>query len=157
MRVFCLYSTKRLTMTRSFITLLLSLLMFSETLSAQQQTEADVLKRVEALRRAMVDADAKALDDLTADKLSYGHSNGIVEDKKRFREKLVTGESDFLTMDLTELTVTVSGRTALVRCRLEGKTSDGGKSGQAKLHVLMVWQKQGGSWKLLARQATKLL
>jgi ketosteroid isomerase-like protein len=127
------------------------------SLHAQSASESDVLKRVEALRRAMVDADATALDELVSEDLSYGQSNAVVEDKKRFKEKLVSGESDFITMDLTELTVKISGKTALVRCRLEGKTSDGGKPGQAKLHVLMVWQKYGGNWKLLARQATKLI
>lgn len=144
-------------MKRRLLSIFLSSVISIMSLNAQSSAESAVLKRVEALRRAMIDADARALDELTSEDLSYGHSNALVEDKKRFREKLVSGESDFITMDLTEMTVNVTGKTALVRCRLEGKTSDGGKPGQAKLHVLMVWQKQGGNWKLLARQATKLL
>lgn len=144
-------------MNRIILVFLLVTLFSIESLSAQLKAEAAVLKRVEALRRAMIDADAAALDELVSDDLSYGHSNAVVEDKKRFREKLITGESDFITMELSELTVKTSGKTALVRCRLEGQTRDGGKPGQAKLHVLMVWQQKGGQWKLLARQATKLL
>ena len=144
-------------MNRILLICLLGMLIPNEYLNAQPKSEAAVMKRVEALRRAMIDADAAALDELVSDDLSYGHSNAVVEDKKRFREKLVTGESDFITMDLSELSVKISGKTALVRCRLDGQTSDGGKLGQAKLHVLMVWQLKGGQWKLLARQATKLL
>ncbi len=144
-------------MKRRLLSIFMALAISTMSLHAQSASESEVLKRVEALRRAMIDADARALDELVAEDLSYGHSNAVVEDKKRFKEKLVSGESDFITMDLTELTVKVTGKTALVRCRLEGKTSDGGKPGQAKLHVLMVWKKQGGNWKLLARQATKLL
>jgi len=144
-------------MNRILLICLLGMLIPNEYLNAQPKSEAAVMKRVEALRRAMIDADAAALDELVSDDLSYGHSNAVVEDKKRFREKLVTGESDFITMDLSELSVKISGKTALVRCRLDGQTSDGGKPGQAKLHVLMVWQLKGGQWKLLARQATKLL
>ena len=144
-------------MNRILLICLLGMLIPNEYLNAQPKSEAAVLKRVEALRRAMIDADAAALDELVSDDLSYGHSNAVVEDKKRFREKLVTGESDFITMDLSELSVKISGKIALVRCRLEGQTRDGGKPGQAKLHVLMVWQQKGGAWKLLARQATKLL
>ena len=144
-------------MKRILFACLLGMLLSVDPLSAQSKSESDVLKRVEALRRAMIDADAAALDQLVSDDLSYGHSNAVVEDKKRFREKLITGESDFITMDLSDLSVKISGKTALVRCRLDGQTSDGGKPGQAKLHVLMVWQQKGGQWKLLARQATKLL
>ena len=144
-------------MNRILFACLLGMLFSIDPLRAQSKSESAVLKRVEALRRAMIDADAAALDELVSDDLSYGHSNAVVEDKKRFREKLVTGESDFITMELNELTVKMSGKTALVRCRLEGQTRDGGKPGQAKLHVLMVWQQKGGQWKLLARQATKLL
>lgn len=125
-------------------------------LSAQPPAEDAVLRRLEALRLAMIDADGARLDELTSDKLSYGHSNLRIEDKKSFMDRLVSGENDFITMELTEKEVTLSGRTALVRCRLEGQTMDGGKPGQARLHVLMVWQREGRTWKLLARQAVKL-
>jgi ketosteroid isomerase-like protein len=148
---------ERIDMNRIHFALLLGLMFSIQSVHAQSRAESAVRSRVEALRRAMVDADAAALDELVSEDLSYGHSNAVVEDKKRFSEKLITGESDFLTMELSELTVKISGKTALVRCRLDGKTSDGGKPGQAKLHVLMVWQQKGGTWKLLARQATKLL
>ena len=148
---------ERIDMNRIHFALLLGLMFTIQSVHAQSRAESAVLTRVEALRRAMVDADAAALDELVSEELSYGHSNAVVEDKKRFSEKLITGESDFITMELSELTVKMSGKTALVRCRLDGKTSDGGKPGQAKLHVLMVWQQKGGTWKLLARQATKLL
>lgn len=148
---------ERIDMNRIHFALLLGLMFSIQSVYAQSRAESAVRSRVEALRRAMVDADAAALDELVSEDLSYGHSNAVVEDKKRFSEKLITGESDFLTMELSELTVKISGKTALVRCRLDGKTSDGGKPGQAKLHVLMVWQQKSGTWKLLARQATKLL
>jgi ketosteroid isomerase-like protein len=144
-------------MNRILCACMLSMLLIALPGMSQSKSEAVVLKQVEALRRAMIDADARALDELVSEDLSYGHSNAVVEDKKRFREKLITGESDFITMELSELTAKISGKTALVRCRLEGQTRDGGKPGQAKLHVLMVWQLKGGKWKLLARQATKLL
>ncbi|MEK7226911.1 MAG: nuclear transport factor 2 family protein, partial [Bacteroidota bacterium] len=34
-------------------------------------------------------------------------------------------------------------------------TNDGGKPGEVHLLVMLVWQKQGGKWILLARQAVK--
>jgi len=82
--------------------------------NAQTSSETELLKRAEDLRKAMIDADGKALDELTSDKLSYGHSSLRIEDKKEFIRKLVSGESDFLSMELSEMQVTVSGKTALL-------------------------------------------
>jgi ketosteroid isomerase-like protein len=123
---------------------------------SQTKEESRVAAQVLELRRAMIDADGKALRSLTSEKLSYGHSNGLVEDRESFVKKLVTGESDFVNMELSDQTVTVSGQTALVRHRLDADIKDGGKSNKVKLQVLLVWQRQGGDWKLLARQAIRL-
>ena len=104
----------------------------------------------------MIDADKASLDRLTAKDLSYGHSGGKVEGKSSFIESLVSGQSDFLTMDLTDQTVIVSGKTAIVRHTLSGNINDGGKAGTVKLHVMLVWTKDGKNWKLLGRQAVRL-
>ena len=64
---------------------------------------------------------------------------------------------DFVTIDLTEQTISISGKTAMVRHTLTAKTNDNNKPGDVQLKVLLVWQKKGGHWKLLARQAVKLV
>jgi ketosteroid isomerase-like protein len=43
-----------------------------------------------------------------------------------------------------------------VRHTLTGETERDGKTNPVKLGVLMVWHKQNGAWKLLARQAVRL-
>jgi ketosteroid isomerase-like protein len=134
------------------ITLLLPVL-----INAQSKSEKQVTVATEQLRKAMVDGDKAALESLVADKLSYGHSGGHVDDKKEFVEKLTGGGSDFVTIDLTEQTVSITGKTAVVRHILTAKTNDGGKPADVHLRVLLVWQKQGGKWKLLARQAVKIV
>ena len=58
-------------------------------------------------------------------------------------------------MELTEQTIKITGDIAVVRNKLDGKTADGGKPGEAHLYVLMVWQKTKSGWSLLARQAVK--
>lgn len=118
--------------------------------------ETRVAAQVMELRRAMIDADGKALRALTSEKLSYGHSNGLVEDREAFVRKLVTGESDFVNMEISDQTVAVSGQTAIVRHRLDADIKESGKPNKVRLQVLLVWQKQGGDWKLLARQAIRL-
>jgi ketosteroid isomerase-like protein len=47
------------------------------------------------------------------------------------------------------------GKTAIVRHLFDGTTNDGGKPGTVKLKILLIFEKQGKDWKLLARQAVK--
>ena len=138
--------------------ILLSLIVFMTTLSAtaQDKDEKAVARAVENLRKAMIDADSVMLDKLTYEKLSYGHSSGHIDDKKDFVSKIVSGKSDFVTLELSEQTIVVNKKVALVRHKLDAKTNDNGKPGDVHLFVLLVWQKAHGSWKLLARQAVKL-
>jgi Domain of unknown function (DUF4440) len=123
---------------------------------AQSKQEKEVAISVEQLRIAMVNADSVALNKLVSAKLSYGHSGGAIDDKKIFIEKLVSGKSDFVTIDLTEQTITVTKKIAIVRHTLTATTNDSGKPGTVNLKVLQVWHKQKGHWLFIARQAIKI-
>lgn len=129
---------------------------FSIVANAQSKQETTVAKAVEKLRIAMVDGNKTALENIVSDKLSYGHSGGHVEGKVEFVEKIVSGRSDFVSIDLTEQSVAISGKTAVVRHILSAKTNDNGKPGDVHLRVLLIWQKRNGHWILLARQAVKM-
>jgi len=123
---------------------------------AQSKEDAAVNAAVENLKKAMIDGDKTGLEKITSDKLSYGHSSGKVEDKATFVDNIVSGKSDFVTIELTNQTVSVSGDAAVVRHTLSATTNDNGNPGSVKLNILLVWQKQKGQWKLLARQAVKV-
>lgn len=124
-------------------------------LNAQSKDEKGVADAVEKLRKAMVDGNKEALQSIVMDNLSYGHSGGHVEGKDEFVEKIVSGKSDFVTIDLTDQTINISGNTAVVRHKFEAKTNDSGKPGEVHLLVLLIFQKDHKQWKLLARQAVK--
>jgi ketosteroid isomerase-like protein len=123
---------------------------------AQSKEEAAVGAAIEHLRKAMIDGDKAGLQNITADQLSYGHSSGKVEDKATFVDNIVSGKSDFVTIDLTNQTIVIAGDAAIVRHTLSATTNDSGNPGSVKLNILLVWQKQKGQWKLLARQAVKV-
>ncbi|HMC84601.1 MAG TPA: nuclear transport factor 2 family protein [Chitinophagaceae bacterium] len=125
-------------------------------LFAQSKDENDVATVVESFRKVMIDPDKAILEKLTAAELSYGHSNGKVQSQAEFVDALVSGTSDFVTIDLSEQTIKVTGNVAVVRHVLNGTNNDGGKPGVVKIAVLMVWVKQSKEWKLLARQAVKI-
>lgn len=135
--------------------MIISSVFFMQATNAQSKQETAVANAVEQLRKAMVDADSVMLDNLTMDELSYGHSGGHVDDKKEFVQKINSGKSDFISINLSEQTITLSGKNAVVRHKLNAFTNDNGKPGEVHLLVLLVWQKTDGKWKLLARQAVK--
>lgn len=127
------------------------------TTNLHAQTDEQIIAaRVEKLRVAMITADKEVLDELTAPSLNYVHSTGRLETKQEFIENLLSGKSDFVTMDLTDHAITLNGDVAIVRHKLSAQTNDGGKPGSANIGVMQVWQKQGGIWKLIGRQAFKL-
>lgn len=124
--------------------------------AAQEMGDPTLVSAVEAFRKALIDPTKAELDKLTMAELSYGHSSGLVQDKTAFEEALLSGASDFVSIDLTDQTFRVIGNTAWVRHSLSAVTNDGGKPGEAHLSVLLIWMKQKGQWKLLARQAVKV-
>jgi hypothetical protein len=140
---------------KSFFFSCLLLLTLSVSGFAQSADEKAVAAAVDKLKSAMIDPTKSNLNNIALAELSYGHSNGLVEDKAAFMENLLSGKSDFVKINLTDQTVKVVGNTALVRHTLSGDTNNSGVAGTVKLAVLLVWQKQQGQWKLLARQAVK--
>lgn len=141
-------------MKRTF--LFLMLFGCSLVMRAQTADQKAVAAAVETLRKAMVDADKTTLEKITADGLSYGHSSGKIEDKVAFVDAIVSGKSDFKTIELADQSITISENVALVRHKLSGETNNDGQPGTVNLGVLLVWQKQKGQWKLIGRQAFKL-
>jgi ketosteroid isomerase-like protein len=141
---------------RALSNLILSLAMlFSSSLaSAQSPDEAAVAQAVEAFRKAVMAKDRSQLEALIADQLHYWHSDGRVETKSEHIADVLSKRALYKSIDLTNQTVKVTGDTAVVRHNLTAESErEGGKMQSTRIGVFMVWQKQGGQWKLLARQA----
>ncbi|MGI4021839.1 MAG: nuclear transport factor 2 family protein [Janthinobacterium lividum] len=124
--------------------------------AAQSKKEQQVAKAVEILTKAMIDGNKTALENIASDALSYGHSSGKIQDKAAFVDALTSGQSDFVTINLTEQTILIKDQTAIVRHKFSAQTNDGGKSGNVSIGIMLVWLKEKGEWKLLGRQAYKL-
>jgi hypothetical protein len=141
---------------KKLFSIIMMLLSMASAVNAQAKQELAVANAVEQLRKAMVDADSVMLDKLVSPKLSYGHSGGHIDDKTEFIQKITSGKSDFVTLEFPEQTISFSEKVAIVRHRFNAVTNDNGKPGEVHLSVLLIWQKQHGYWKLLARQAVKV-
>jgi Domain of unknown function (DUF4440) len=142
-------------MKRKLLLLILLVLILSEYSFSQSKKELAVAAKVELLRKAIVDADSLLLDKLAVEQLSYGHSSGKIENKAAFISNIISGKSDFVSIELTNQSISVLGKTAIVRHKLDAVTNNDGKPGEVHLLILLVWQKLHGEWMLLARQAAK--
>ena len=118
--------------------------------------EAAVIASTDAHRAALFAGDAKALEALSAPQLSYGHSDGHVEDRITFVANATNGKTKWLSLAYQDVTARIVGNAAITRYRFVGENETGDKKNSVNLGVLMVWQKQQGEWRLLARSATKL-
>jgi len=131
-------------------------LLGSSAALADASDEAAVKDSVEALRRALLAADKAQLEQLAAAQLSYGHSSGKVQNKAEFVDGVMTRKGVVKSLDFPELTVALAGDAAIARHLYVSESETDGKPNNVRIGVLAVFQKQDGTWKLLARQAYKL-
>jgi hypothetical protein len=124
--------------------------------SAQTKDETDVAAAVEKMRLSMISGVKADLESVASDNLTYGHSSGKLQTKAEFVDSFITKASVFVTITLSNQTIKVTGNTAIVRHKLDAQTADSGKPGTVSLGIMLVFVKQHGEWKLLARQAYKL-
>jgi hypothetical protein len=128
-------------------------LLRSSSVVAESADEAAVAQAVEALRKAYFDKDKTQLEALCADQLSYGHSGGRVENKAEFINGVMARKAILKSLALSDHTIAIVGTDAIARHTWASESETDGKPTSTKIGVLQVWQKQGGNWKLLARQA----
>ena len=119
---------------------------------AASADEAAVAQAIEALRKAVLGQEKTQLEALCAEQLSYGHSDGRVENKAQFINGVMTRKAIVKLLAQSELKIAIVGNNAIARHIATIESETDGKPNSTKISILQVWQKQGGNWKLLARQ-----
>ncbi|SEJ36630.1 protein of unknown function [Cyclobacterium xiamenense] len=136
--------------------LFLFLFLASTVTFAQNKEVAAVEKAVAELVDAMIVGDETRLRNLTDPQLTYGHSNGLIEDQEAYIEAIRSGVSNFTEINIENQSIDIKDNIALVRHFLIGQTHNRDSDpAPVNLGVLTVWQKKGKNWRLLARQAFK--
>lgn len=144
-------------MKRFRVLILMLLIQFSVfSQKSNDKEETAVSNQVEILRKAMIDADGVKLKTLTSENLSYVHSNGNFQNQAEFIDGIVSGKSDFVTIDFQNQTIAIQNDVAIVRHVLSAHTKDDGIDRDIKIGIMLVWQKQKNNWILIARQAYRL-
>ncbi|SDA94549.1 protein of unknown function [Algoriphagus alkaliphilus] len=124
---------------------------------AFSQSEKEVNDAVQKLKTAMLAEDAETLKKLTSENLSYGHSSGVIETQDEFVAVFASKKSDYQKWDISDQTITFQGKKlAIVRHNVLGEIASNGNVNTLNLGLLMLWVKEKGEWKLLARQAFRI-
>jgi ketosteroid isomerase-like protein len=131
-------------------------LLLSGSVGADAVDEAAVTESVETLRKAVLEADKVKLEQVASAQISYGHSDGRVETKEQFINGVMTRKQVVKSLAFPELKVAVVGNAAIARHIYLSESERDGKPTTTRIGALQVWQKQDGSWKLLARQGFRL-
>jgi len=143
---------------RPFLINLFLVLILSNNIIAQSKEAVAVEKAVEALRNQMLNPTEGGLKAISHSSLSYGHSNGRIENQKEFMEAFLSGASDFTSLDFSDIKIEIIGKTAIVRHILQADSNDKGKQpAKVNIKVMLVFVKDKNTWLLAGRQAVKYL
>jgi len=121
-----------------------------------ESADMAVKNAIEELRTAWLKQDKAKLEALTAEQLSYSHSDARLEDKTKFIDGVMTRKATVKSLEWPELTVQIVGNTAVARHLWVSESELDGKVTNTKIGVIQVWQKQDNGWKLLARASWRL-
>jgi hypothetical protein len=126
-------------------------------INAQSNDMVKLEKAVLQLVSLLENPNEKELTSLIAPNIVYSHSSGKIDTRESLIQSLVSGESDFVKIDITNQNIKKVGKsTFVVTHNLYAITNNAGKQGEIKLFILLAWEKIKGQWQLVARQAARV-
>ncbi len=102
----------------------------------------------------MIEKDAEALDRVLHPDLAYSHSNAKAETKADILGK-IDRPGGAQSIEFSNAITRVFGDAAFVKTDVDYTNRADGQDSIAYLNVLHVFVKDGGAWRLVARQATR--
>lgn len=118
--------------------------------------EEEVRAAEKTWTEAVLKRDYAALEAIYAPELIYAHSTGNIESRTEYLDRLKQGKQRYDTFEYEKTRVNVYGSSAVMHSvlRITGKND----SGAFNDHLMMMhlWVKQGGRWRLVAHQTTRI-
>lgn len=137
----------------------LLIFLFFATLATAAPAQSKQQRQIEALERqrfeAMTQQNTTALEKLLDESLTYGHSNGLFEDKATHLANIRTGSLVYKSMQPESMSVRVYKKTAIVNGLVKVGGTLKGKDFELKLRYTDVYLKKKGQWRLAAWQSVK--
>jgi hypothetical protein len=151
-----MHASRREVMMAGALALGASGLLLGGRTGAEAGDEESVAQVVEILRKGLLEADRSKLEQVASNQISYGHSDGRVQNKEEFIHGVMTRKPTVKSLEFPELKIAVVGNAAVARHIYLSQSELDGKATTTRIGALQVWQKQDGGWKLLARQGFRL-
>lgn len=106
--------------------------------------------------QALVTKNTVSINQQTDKALSYGHSNGWIQNKNEVINDLGNGKISYHSFKEDSISISINDNMANVRFVADiNATFRGTDIGNLHLKVLEVWVKKSKRWVLFARQAVK--
>ena len=139
-----------------FLTLLFCLFFFVGFCQTYSKKEKALLIQVSKLDSLMENNNSKILE-LFSDDVSFGHSNGWLQNKDDFKKDFESGKVKYQSVKQTELKeLKIKNKFANIRRIIAVKGLYKNETFEMKLSVLEFWIQQKGIWKLWSRQSVKI-
>jgi len=141
-------------MHKFFIILLIGL---SPLLSVAQEyspKQSEVMMKMLELRNALINKDSVSLDDVLANDVTYGHSNGLIQTKAQLIRSVVSKEQDYKNITPSDLNIRVYDNTAVVTMKSTVIMNYQGSPLNMNMYITLTWIKKS-KWQLVARQSVK--
>ena len=125
-----------------------------------ESAKIDVTRVHDAFFSAVVNADTRKLENLIHNSFVWTHRGGIQQTRQQLLDQLSSGQLRFSKIDPANVTVNVSGDTAIVRATAIAQRSavPGGSPDAAPFNVsyTFVLANQGGGWLVIAIHGSAL-
>ena len=116
-----------------------------------ESAKSEVIQTHDAFFRAMLNADVKMLENLTADSFSVTHSSGTQDPRAQFLQRLSSGLLRYTKLETANSVASVTGETAVVRGTASVQTKDAAAGIPPRtVFYTLVFANQGGSWRAVA-------
>ncbi len=120
------------------------------------KNQQEVWNKVIDLHNAVFGSkNADVISNLVGEGLAYGHSGGNLEDRATMIEKAAASATVYENVTNQLLSIKSLGNVTILRVILKASSIEKGVSTPLNLGILQVWNKVGGKWKLIERQAVK--
>lgn len=132
-------------------------LLFINTALVAQADSIGLKQAMQQLDDALIRKDSVALEKLLHKDIRFGHSNGWVQTRQDIWNDFRSGKLTYQKLDNNSITISAISKksaTVIVHTGAEGLVN--GNAFKLTLHIMQVWTKTRGGWKLLARQSAKL-
>lgn len=145
-------------MKRNFFIGCLLLLAFGA--AAQSKDERALVARTYQLSHTVFGTkDSATVQDLFARQLTYGHSSGKVETRQEALNGIIYNQSTYSDTAVSNIHVLVENPGVAIVRHLFSANEHKADGTVAPLHfsMMLVWVKEAGQWRLMGRQAVKLV